>query len=718
MRAILTVAFCLMLWLPANAESQSPALEQDRSLSLVVMDPLAEPLSCPCVQGYAQRKYEKLAGYLTEELGRPVQVTFAESFEKALAKDTCKTIDIAIGKDSVVRFDAAAAKMTVTPVARLTGQDGLTTQTGMIVVRSADTAQRVEDLKGYRILFGTKDCDEKFAAPRMLLEGVGIELSAVEAAETSASCSDGACKIIEWGDSERAAAVISSYAAPLLEGCGTIKKGDLRVVSETQPVPFITAFTTDRVDRDLRKKIATALLGVAKRSELKEALETLTGFVSIDDNYRILRMSLRPEREESTNEPEKKTDNVRAAQRQEPATKDSASAGGWPQWRGPSRDGRVKGLPKTLPERPSIVWRQPLSRAGLGGIAATEKVVILGDRDFTNKFDEFRCYRASDGELLWTVQYPALGQLDYDNTPRATPLIHGEYVYLLGAFGDLTCVELESGLSSWRTNVIAQFGGEKELVWGTSSSPLITDGKLIVNPGGKDASIVALDPKTGDVIWQTPGGRHAYASFIVAELGGLRQLVGYDQRTLGGWDVATGRRLWTLKPPHAGDFNVPTPIAIHGKLLVTTENNFTRLYEFDKGGRIVAEPLAVNDRLAPDISTPVVVGTRVFCLCDHLYCLDLANGLNPLWIGDDDAFGDYSPLIASDDRMLIIGLGGELILINTRADEFQIVSRQALFEDGRSKHAQLLSHPAIVGTRLYLRGEDELVCAELAPQRH
>ena len=142
----------------------TPAKPGNSPLSLVVMDPLAAPLSCPCVAGYAQRKYEKLAEYLSERLGRPVHVTFAESFEKALAKEGCDGIDIAIGKDSVVRHDAAAMKLAVTPLARLTGKDGRTTQTGLIVVRAADPAQRVEDLRGYRILFGKAECDEKFAA--------------------------------------------------------------------------------------------------------------------------------------------------------------------------------------------------------------------------------------------------------------------------------------------------------------------------------------------------------------------------------------------------------------------------------------------------------------------------------------------------------------------------------------------------------------------------
>src|SRR3954454_6507300 len=259
MRKFSAIAICLSVSLLARAENVPKSGSADAPLSMVVMDPLAEPLSCPCVKGYAQRKYEKLADYLSTELGRPVHVTFAESFEKALAKPDCKTIDIAIGKDGVVRADAASAKLKVMPVARLTGQDGLTTQTGLIVVRSADKAQRVEDLQGYRILFGPRECEEKFAAARKLLKKAGIKMPSVAEAETTESCSDGACKIIEWGDSQRAAAVISSYAAPLLQGCGTVKKGDLRVIAETQPVPFITAFTTDGVDREMRAKVQHAL---------------------------------------------------------------------------------------------------------------------------------------------------------------------------------------------------------------------------------------------------------------------------------------------------------------------------------------------------------------------------------------------------------------------------------------------------------------------------
>ena len=209
--------------------------------------------------------------------------------------------------------------------------------------------------------------------------------------------------------------------------------------------------------------------------------------------------------------------------------------------------------------------------------------------------------------------------------------------------------------------------------------------------------------------------RHAYASFIVATLGGVRQLVGYDETTLGGWDIATGDRLWTLKPKHDSDFNVPTPVTANGKLIVATENNGTRIYSFDDKGSIIKEPIATNNVLAPEISTPIVVGRRLFCVSDHLYCLDLNSDLRSIWMADDVAFGDSAQLIASENRLLILGLGGEILLIDPTQPSFNVISRLSLFDESLSKRTQLLSYPALVGTRLYVRGENELVCVEIDP---
>ena len=255
------------------------------TLSVVVMDPLAAPLSCPCVKGYAQRKYEKLAEHLEAQLRVDVRLTFAESLKTALKGEAKGQAHLVIGKHSVVLSDGKAAERKLRPIASLTDKDGLKTQTGLIVVPKMDPAKSVADLQDYRILFGPPECDEKHAAAIALLGRHSIAWKRAPAnsktsggLETCSACSDGATKILEFGADVRAATVISSYAQPLLEGCGTIKKGDLRVIGETKPVPFVSAFVDDSLPKATQQQITAALMEVAVKPELCAALETLIGF--------------------------------------------------------------------------------------------------------------------------------------------------------------------------------------------------------------------------------------------------------------------------------------------------------------------------------------------------------------------------------------------------------------------------------------------------------
>src|SRR5688500_14595870 len=136
-------AFALAALLLASfglAEDAKPA-PSDSTLTIVVMDPLAAPLSCPCVKGYAQRDYDKLAEHLEQKLGRGVKIVYSESLVSALKSKTDGKADLIIGKHSVVLFDAAKAGLKVKQVARLTGKDGATTQTGLIVVPTGDKAK-------------------------------------------------------------------------------------------------------------------------------------------------------------------------------------------------------------------------------------------------------------------------------------------------------------------------------------------------------------------------------------------------------------------------------------------------------------------------------------------------------------------------------------------------------------------------------------------------
>ncbi len=369
-------------------------------------------------------------------------------------------------------------------------------------------------------------------------------------------------------------------------------------------------------------------------------------------------------------------------------------------------------MPSTLPKKTKQKWSYTLAFPGLGGIASTPKFIIFGDRDLEDQKDVFRCLSASDGKLQWIVEYAANGELDYGTSPRSTPLVHNDMVFLLGAFGHLHCVELATGKVIWKKDLYLEYSLKEKPTWGACSSPLIVDNKLIVNPGAKEASLVAINPKTGKTIWKTAGNAAGYGSLIAGKFGGKEQIVGHDAVSLGGWDIKTGKRLWKVTPEFEGDFNVPTPLNIDGKLLVTTENNGTRLFQFDQKGIINPKPIAFNEDLAPDMSSPIRIGGKVYCLWNEFYCLSLKENLKSKWVVENDAFSDYAALVTDSKRILIIAKGGRLLLLDATASKFKIVSKLNLFDEPSDDN--IFSHVALVGSKIYLRGESELICVDLA----
>lgn len=637
-------------------------------LVMVVTDPLAAELSCPCVAGYAQRDYGALAEHLSALVGREVSVAYGESIARAVGDDVAAA-HVVIGKRSVVVAEAARTKRPLQPVAELTGLDGSTTHRGLVVVHGDDAAEGVGDLGKHAIVLGPDDCEEKHAAARKLFSAHRIDPPAT--CEEAAGCTQAAERVLATrkAGGKPVAAVVSSYATPLLEGCGTIKKGDLRVIGQTDDVPFIAAFVDARVDADTRRKIVEALRAVADDPVVKLAIESKLGFRIIEQ---------------------------RADENAD-----------WPGWRGQNRDARVSWLPDRLPESLEVAWATPLFNEGVGGVAVAAGVVLVSDRDADDARDVFHALDALTGERLWTLDYAAEGSLDYGNSPRATPLVHDGHAFLLGAFGHLHCVRLSDGGVVWRRHVRDDFKAEDDLVWGVAASPLVVDGKLILNPGGPEASIVALEPTTGAVIWSAPGAAAAYASLVVAALDGKCQLVGYDAASCGGWDVATGKRLWSLAPKVAGDFNVPTPLVVGTKTVFVSEHNGARSVGMGGDGRPRVE--AVFTRLDPDMHSPVYSAGRIFGVHKgRVTCLD-AETLQPAWVVRDRSLQGHASLIASPDRVLIFTEEGELILIDAKAETLKILARTRVFTDD----ASTLAHPALAAGRLYIRGPGQLVCVNL-----
>jgi outer membrane protein assembly factor BamB len=686
-RVLRAAAIALAGLLAVNLVVAKAPKNGEDSILLVVMDPLARELACACVKGYGQRDYRKLAARLDSALKERVTIEFSDDLADSMASVSPLREVIVIGDRSLVAHGAKKGGWNCHAICELTDRDGNTTMTSSFIARADDSAKELKEVAKRKIFFGLVEGDEKYTASLAALRGVGGEPST---REKHLSYSDAALDLLDSNLSPLPIAVIPTYALRMLEGCGSVKPGNLRVIGRTRPVPFITVFVSDKMPAEKRENISKALLSIKDDERLLNAMESKDGFRAV-----------KVEANDGSVQTAGDTDSKRSVE---------ASESSWPDWRGSHRDGHVPRLPTRLPSVVKVVWKKGAVAGGLSGLSVSGGRLISAERDFADENDVYRCLNADSGELIWRQQFPARGKsLDYGQSPRATPVIHDGRVYLLGAFGDLRCVNFADGKVIWERHLLSEFHAELP-TWGMCSTPLIVDDLLIVNPGSTNASLAALDCESGVSRWTTSGWPAAYSAFVCANLGARMQIVGYDQRSLGGWDVQSGRRLWELTPPGGRDFNVHTPIAFDGSVVVATENNGTRLYHFDQFGQIDCKPHAAFADLAPETISPVSIQGRLFGIANHrLYCLDLKQGLRPVWSHEEKALGDHASLIADGERLLVTTLSGELILLDARADTYAVLSRMRLFEDD----VEVYSHPALVGTRLYVRGGSSIVSVEL-----
>ncbi len=204
-----------------------------------------------------------------------------------------------------------------------------------------------------------------------------------------------------------------------------------------------------------------------------------------------------------------------------------AADANWPQWRGPKRDSVSieKGLlQKWSDDGPPLAWKVSGLGEGFASVVLSEgRIFTMGKRQGA----EFLIALAEDdGKELWSAKVG----LNSADSPSSTPTVDGERVYALGPQGDLVCVEAASGRELWRKSFTKDFGGSVP-IWKYCESPLIDGDKLICTPGSPQATIVALNKKTGDVNWKASlpkgggDGGFGYSSVVVSEGAGVRQYV-------------------------------------------------------------------------------------------------------------------------------------------------------------------------------------------------
>ncbi len=388
----------------------------------------------------------------------------------------------------------------------------------------------------------------------------------------------------------------------------------------------------------------------------------------------------------------------------------------WPQWRGPHSDGisRETGLLiDWRVEKPRTVWQRPLGE-GFSAFA------VAGGRLYTLALVEdveyVICLDADTGEIIWQV--PTGGGRYKDRQggdgPRGTPTVDDDFVYALGADGSLLCLNSDSGDIRWQRNVLDGFQAEN-IRWGVSTSPYLDGNRLLVNVGGKGASIVAFDKNSGNTLWQNLDDISGYASPIRIEVAGpdgevVPELVVFCGRALVGVSPEDGSEHWRYEWITTSDMNIATPIYDPKTrlLFVSAARNTGRCSTYRltaTAGSVSSEHVYTNKQMRNHFNSCILLDGYIYGFDESiLKCIQLETG-EPMW--SDRSVGKGS-LIAAQGHLLVLGESGEMGVVQATPQEYREQGRFKVLQSNRA-----WTPPVLVDGRLYVRDLKNAACIDI-----
>jgi len=388
------------------------------------------------------------------------------------------------------------------------------------------------------------------------------------------------------------------------------------------------------------------------------------------------------------------------------------SAGEWPQWRGPSRDGISKetGLLKQWPaDGPPLAWKAKGAGTGYSSMSIAQgRLYTMGlraDREYVIAFD------VATGKEVWATLNGNAYRDDRGDGPRGTPTVDGDKLYALGGNGDLSCLEARTGRVLWQMNILKKFGGSN-IGWGISESPLVLGDRVLVNAGGPGASIVALNKKDGTVLWKTHSDKAGYSSAIPLQVGGKTQVVFFTQERALGLDPADGKVLWEYARPANNVANVATPVARANRVWISSDygtgGGLVEIRADAKG--VTASEIYFTKEMRNHHSSSVLVG-------DHLY--GFSSGILTAMRFDtgEVAWKDRSvgkgSLVYADGYLYCLSENGVVGLVEASPTAYREKGRFRIQQDNLPTWA----HPVIAGGRLYIRDQDTIYAYDVREKK-
>jgi outer membrane protein assembly factor BamB len=389
----------------------------------------------------------------------------------------------------------------------------------------------------------------------------------------------------------------------------------------------------------------------------------------------------------------------------------ASAADDWPQWRGPNRDGHSpdKGLLKEWPtDGPTLVWKATGLGIGYTNVSVVgNRIFAMGDLDDAS---QVIALNVADGKPLWTAKVGKAGAPGWGHFagPRCTPTVDGDRVYAVGQYGEVACLDAASGKEIWRKDYVKDFGGELP-EWGYCGMPLVDGKQVILMPGGKRGDLVALDKKTGELIWQSTDFVDSihYSSPIVAEIGGVRQYIQLTDASVAGVAASDGSLLWRA-PRKGATAVIPTPIIRDDSVYVTSGYGAgSQLFKIKAAdGKFTADQAWTDKAMINQHGGVVLVGKYLFGYSDGKgwVCQDFDSG-KALWT---EKKLDKGSITYADDMLYLREESGKgtVALVAPTADGYVEKGR---FEQPDRSDKNSWPHPVVIGGRLYLRDQDILL---------
>ncbi|MGH9174936.1 MAG: PQQ-binding-like beta-propeller repeat protein, partial [Vicinamibacterales bacterium] len=319
-----------------------------------------------------------------------------------------------------------------------------------------------------------------------------------------------------------------------------------------------------------------------------------------------------------------------------------------------------------------------------------------GNDEFVMAFD------AASGKKLWEVPNGRRFDNDRGDGPRSTPTVEGDRVYAFGGTGELACLDAASGKKLWSVNVVQQFGGNTPY-WGYSESPLIVGDRIILNAGGRRASIVALSKQDGKTLWQNHNDDAGYSSPMVLRTGSLQQVVFFTGQRALAVDPRDGRLLWTYDRASNNTANIATPIVRGNRVFFSSDyGTGAALLEVKAAGNIAsAQEVYFTRDMRNHHASSVVVADHVYGFSSSiLTALKFDTGVMA-WRNRSVGKGS---LIYADERLYLYSEGGVVGLAEATPTEYRERGRFSIQMVG----PPTWSHPIITNGKLILRDQDNV----------